>query len=84
MVSTFSRVLYGLTGYGHQSCSWSAKQGKKMFFPLSPFAPVNLVSQDGYSCPVPSRVSLLILQTQAESDDLTGFLPIPAAASILR
>ena len=27
---------------------------------LSPFAPVNLVSRDGFGSPVPSRVSLLI------------------------
>ena len=33
----------------------------------SPFAPGNLISRDGSDRPVPSRLSLLILHTQAES-----------------
>ena len=43
---------YGSTGYGCQSCLWSAEQGK-MIFSLSPFTPENLVSRDGFSRPVP-------------------------------
>ena len=48
---------------------------------LSPSAPENLVSRDGFGRP-PSRFSPLTLHTQAESDWsiwclLTGFLPLP-------
>ena len=35
---------------------------------LAPFAPENLVSRDGFDRPFPSRVSLLILHTRAQSD----------------
>ena len=38
----------------------------KMNILLSPYVPEDLVSRDGFSCPVP-RVSLLILHTRAES-----------------
>ena len=38
----------------------------KIVFSLSPFAPENLVSRDGFSRPVPRRPS--ILHTRAESD----------------
>ena len=41
--------------------SWTGK----MNIPLSPYVPDNLVSRDGSA--VPSRVSLLVLHTQAES-----------------
>ena len=46
------------------SCSWSAEQGK-MNTPLSPFAPENLVSRDGFSRPVPRQPAHP--HTQAES-----------------
>ena len=51
-------------------------------FPLSPFAPENLVSRTGSV--VPSRVSLLISIPRLNLVRLltTGFLPISAAASI--
>ena len=55
----------GLTGYGSQPCSWSAEQ-KNIVFPLSPFAPENLVARESGSV-VPSRVSLAVLHTQVES-----------------
>ena len=42
------------TGYGGQSCSWSAEQGK-MFFPLSPSAIENLVSRGRFGRPVPRQ-----------------------------
>ena len=42
-------------------------QPDKMFFPLSPFAPENLVSRDGFgSSPVPCQLAHH-LHTQAES-----------------
>ena len=46
-----------------QSCSWSAEQGKHIS--LSPCVPENLVSQDGFSRPVPRQPAHL--HTQAES-----------------
>ena len=52
MVITYSKSIYGSTGLGCQSCSWSAGQGNR--------------SRETGSA-VPSRVSLLILYTQAES-----------------
>ena len=55
---------YGSTGYGCQSCSWSAEQGK-LIFPWSPCVPDNLVSRDGFSRPVPCQPAHL--HTQAES-----------------
>ena len=50
---------------------------------LSPFAPENLISRDGFGSPVPRQPAHL--HTQAESGALTftGFLPISAAASII-
>ena len=44
---------YGSTGYGCQSSSWSAKQGN--IFSLSPFAPGNLVSRDGFGHHAPRQ-----------------------------
>ena len=57
--------------------SWTGK----MNVSLSPFAPDNLVSRDGFGRPAPRQSARL--RTQAESDALfTGFLPSSAAASI--
>ena len=39
------------TGYGCQSCSWSA-ENREFNISLSPFAPENLVSRDGFGSPV--------------------------------
>ena len=48
---------------------------------LSPFAPENLVSRDGFGCPVPRQPAHL--HTQAESGAThKGFLPSSSAASI--
>ena len=50
---------------------------------LSPFAPENLVSRDGFGSPIPRQPAHLY--TQAESGAyalLAGFIPISAAASI--
>ena len=47
-------VEYGSTGYGCQSRSWSAEQGKIYFF-LSPYAPENLVSRDRFDRPIPRQ-----------------------------
>ena len=55
---------YGSTGYGCQSCSWSVEQGK-LIFPC-PRTCLRIWSHETGSA-VPSRVSLLILQTQTES-----------------
>ena len=65
------------TGQGCLSCSWSAEQGNKINIPLSPFAP-EIWSRETDSA-VPSRVSLLILNTQAESDWLVLTQGIPPA-----
>ena len=55
-VSMSSRVAgYGSTGYGYRSCSWSAKEGKQWNISLSPFAPENSASQDGFGGPVPRQ-----------------------------
>ena len=56
---------YASTGYGCQSCSWSADQGQ-LLFPWSPVAHENLVSRDGVrpSRPASARSTLL---AQAES-----------------
>ena len=52
---------YRSTGYGCQSISWSAEQGKR-FFPCPPFVPEKLVSRDGFSCSLSSpRLYLLML-----------------------
>ena len=45
---------FGSTGYGYQSCLWSAEQ-VKMIFSLSPFTREILVSRDGFSRPVPRQ-----------------------------
>ena len=55
---------YESTGQGCQSCSWSAKQ-RKLIFPC-PRSRLRIWSREKGSA-VPSRVSLLILHTQAES-----------------
>ena len=54
---------YGSTGYGCQSCSWSAEQENNIS--LSPCVPGNLVSRDGFSRPVPRQPAHH--HTQAES-----------------
>ena len=55
---------WALTWYGCQSCSWSAEQGKYYF--LCPRSRLRVWSRE-LGLAVPSRVSLLILHTQAES-----------------
>ena len=55
---------YRSTGQGCQSCSWSAEQGK-LIFPC-PRTCLRIWSRETGSA-VPSRVSLFILHTQAES-----------------
>ena len=55
---------YGSTGKGCQSCSWSAEQGKWIF--PCPRTCLRIWSRETGSA-VPSRVSLFILHTQAES-----------------
>ena len=51
-----SAAEYGSTGHGCQSCSWSAMHRRVITFsPLSPFAPENLASRDGFSPPVPRQ-----------------------------
>ena len=47
---------------------------------LSPFAPENLVSQDGLGSPVPRQPAHLHTQTESGAYLLTGFLPSSAAA----
>ena len=63
VVITFSR-LWASTRYGCQSCLWSAEQGKWNF--PCPRSHLRVWSRKLGSA-VPSRVSLLILHTQAES-----------------
>ena len=63
MVTALS-AEYGSTGYGCQSRSWSAEQGN--FFFLCPRLHLRIWSRETGSA-VPSRVSLPILHTQAES-----------------
>ena len=56
----------------------------KMNISLSPFAPENFVSQDGFGSPVPRRPAHSSLRLNHQSSIwclLTGFLPISAAAS---
>ena len=73
MGSIFSRVWYGSTGYGCQSCPWSAEQGKCFFscLPVRAYCLLDREREKLWSCEtgsaVPSRVSPLILHTQAES-----------------
>ena len=52
-----SHIEYGSTGYGCQSSSWSAEQGKSIFICLRAFQ--SILSRETGSA-VPSRVSLLI------------------------
>ena len=42
-----------------------SRTGKKMFFSLSPFAPENLVSRDGFCSPVPRQPAHLHTQTES-------------------
>ena len=56
---------YRSTGYGCQSCSRLAEQGKASFSLMPPFAPENWCRETDSA--VPSRVSLPIPHTQAES-----------------
>ena len=62
VVITFSRLA--LTGYGCQSCLWSAELGKRIF--PCPHSRQTVWSRELGSA-VPSRARLLILHTQAES-----------------
>ena len=57
-------VDWALTGYGYQFCSSSAEQGKWNF--PCPRSRLRVWSRE-LGLAVPSRVSLLILHTQAES-----------------
>ena len=52
MVSTFSSM--DQPGKVDPYCSWSL-MNRIMFFPLSSFAPENLVSRDGFGHPVPRQ-----------------------------
>ena len=57
--------MYGSTRYGCQSCSWSAEQRIMLFFSC-PRSSLRIWSRDTGSA-VPSRISLVIFHTQAES-----------------
>ena len=61
----FQQSIDQSTGYGCQSCSWSAEQGNKE--KLCSRSRVRILSLETRSA-VPTRVSPLILYTQAESD----------------
>ena len=50
-------------------------------FSLSPFAPENLVSRDGFGIPVPRQPARLHTQAECGAYLLTGLPPSPAAAS---
>ena len=58
--------------------SWT----EKMNISLSPFAPENLVSRDGFGSPVPRQPAHLHTQAESAWCLLAGFLPISAAATI--
>ena len=73
--------MYGSTGYGCQSYSWSAEQRKMFFFPLSPFARENLVSRHGFGRPVPRKPAHFPHSGRIWCL-LAGFLPISATATI--
>ena len=62
----------GVNRYDYESCSWSAEQGKLVFFPVPVFAPVNLVSRDGFGRP--PGVSRLILPPGLNLVLTRGFL----------
>ena len=70
---------YISTGYGWQSCWWSAEEVIYLFISLSPFAPPENLAPRHAGSAVPSRVSSLILHTQAESDWLALTRRIPPA-----
>ena len=73
----FQQSEYGSTGSGGQSsCSWSAEQGK-LFFPR-PRSRLRIWSCETGSA-VPSRVTPLILHTQADSDENTHGSRFPPA-----
>ena len=67
---------YESTGLGCQSGSWSAQQGKRLFY--CPRSRLIIRCRETGSA-VPSRVSLLILHTRAESDWLVLARGIPPA-----
>ena len=73
MVITYIRVWS--TGWGCQSCSWSAEQGKLIFPCPRACVPENLVPRDGFSRPVPRQ--LAHLHTQAESGMILLILQPP-------
>ena len=54
-----------------------------MNIPLSPFAPENLVSRDGFGSPVPRQPAHLHSQAEAVWCLLTGFLPSSTASIYL-
>ena len=54
-VNNMYDVWSSLSAEYEQSCSWSAKQGKLIFPCLSPLAPENSVSRDGFGRPVPRQ-----------------------------
>ena len=49
---------------------------------LSPFAPENLVSRDGFGSLVPRQPTHLHTQAESRAKIFAGFLPISAVASI--
>ena len=49
---------------------------------LSPFAPENLVSRDGFGIPIPLQPAHLHTQADSGAYLITGFLPSSAAASM--
>ena len=63
--------------------------GERIFFPVSLFAPENLVSRDGFGRPIPHqpahspyvRVSVLSLNLML-THGLRSFLPLSATASV--
>ena len=54
----------------------------KINISMSPFAPENLVSRDGFRSPVPRQPVHLHTQAEYSAYLLTGFLPSSAMASI--
>ena len=83
MVITYSRVKINRGIVAIPACSWSAEQRKWNLDLPCPSSHLRIWSRETGSA-VPSRISLVVLYTRAESDAflLTGFLPVSAAASI--
>ena len=75
MVITYSRVW--INRVSCQSCLWSTGKNN---ISLSPFAPENLASRDGFSCPVPRQPAYSPYSGWIWCL-LTGLLPISAAVS---